>query len=229
MRRSTLFALILLVVIGGLLAVWRGGHIPARFDPLAPLDLAEALNPVTAAKLWLMEGNNRACVSALRRAGVALIEMPKRSTKPDCALNGTVLISRLSRASFNPEEMRCDMALRLYLFERHGIQPLAQKHLGAAVTRINHFGSYSCRTIAGSDRMSEHATANAFDISGFTLGDGKTVTLKRDWTGGGASSRFLHDLRVRACLLFNLVLSPDYNADHEDHFHLDMGRHMACH
>lgn len=229
MRRSTIIILVLAVAIGGLLAAWRSGSIPPRFDPLAPLDLSEAPNPVTAIKLWLMEDDSRACISVLRRAGVSLKEMPDRTVTPNCRLDGTVMISRLSRASFNPEEMRCDIALRLYLFERHDIQPLAQRHFGTAVNRINHYGSYSCRTIAGSSRMSEHATGNAIDISGFTLADGKTVSLKRDWSAAGATSYFLKDLRSRACLLFNMVLSPDYNEAHADHFHVDMGWSMGCH
>jgi hypothetical protein len=53
--------------------------------------------------------------------------------------------------------------------------------------------------------------------------------LKTGWRGGGAPAAFLHDIRARACLLFNLVLSPDYNTDHADHFHLDMGWLMGCH
>ena len=229
MRRSTIIILVLAIAIGGLLAAWRSGSIPPRYDPLAPLDLSEPPNPVTAIKLWLMEDDSQACMSVLRRAGVSLKEMPARNVTSNCTLDGTVMISRLWRASFNPEEMRCDIALRLYLFERHDIQPLAQRHFGTAVNRINHYGSYSCRTIAGSSRMSEHATGNAIDISGFTLADGKTVSLKRDWSAAGASSLFLRDLRSRACLLFNMVLSPDYNEAHADHFHVDMGWSMGCH
>jgi hypothetical protein len=77
--------------------------------------------------------------------------------------------------------------------------------------------------------MSEHATANAFDLAGFHLSNGRAISLKGDWKSGGPASAFLHDLRTRSCLLFNMVLSPDYNADHADHFHLDQGWLMGCH
>ena len=40
---------------------------------------------------------------------------------------------------------------------------------------------FSCRTIAGRRSMSEHATANAFDISGFKTKSGKLISVKRDW------------------------------------------------
>ena len=57
---------------------------------------------------------------------------------------------------------------------------------------------------------------------------GQEITLKRDWLSGTASGRFLRDVRNGACELFNLVLSPDYNADHADHLHFDMGRYRSC-
>ena len=106
---------------------------------------------------------------------------------------------------------------------------MAQQYFGAGVKRLYHFGSYSCRTIRGSGWMSEHATANAFDLAGFGLSDGRSIFLKNDWRGGAAPRAFLHDIRTRACLFFNMVLSPDYNVDHVDHFHLDMGLLMGCH
>jgi hypothetical protein len=121
------------------------------------------------------------------------------------------------------------VALRLYLLERHVIQPLARRRFDSGVTRISHFGSYSCRTMRGGSRLSEHATANAFDIAGFELANGRTITLKRDWTSAGTPSRFLREVRLGACSLFNMVLSPDYNADHADHFHVDMGLFRGCH
>ena len=42
-----------------------------------------------------------------------------------------------------------------------------------------------------------------------------------DWTGNDPESRFLHEVRDGACKLFATVLSPDYNAAHADHLHLD--------
>ena len=203
--------------------------VPDRYNPLTPLDLAERPNPITGIKLWLMSGNHAACVSALRRAGVAFQEMPTRSEGPYCLRRGTVTIGKFSAATLEPEEMNCGMALRLYLLERHDIQPLARSYFGAGVERIHHFGSYSCRKIRGGSSMSEHTTANAFDLAGFRLSNGRTVSLKQDWQGSGPASAFLHEVRTRACLLFNMVLSPDYNTDHADHFHFDMGWLMGCH
>ena len=202
--------------------------MPDRYNPMAPIDLAAKPTLVTDAKLWLMSGDTKACIDAFQRAGAPVKPMPSRTDRPGCTREGTVEISRLSTARLDPEEMNCDVALRLYLLERHDIQPLARKYFGSDVSRILHFGSYSCRTIRGKSRMSQHATANAFDISGFRLANGRTVSPLKDWNAGGASTRFLRDVRTSACLLFNLVLSPDYNADHADHFHVDMGWYISC-
>jgi hypothetical protein len=220
--------LLLLLAAAGFGLVWLR-LLPAAFNPLEPVDLAERPNFVTPAKLWLMEGDVGACLAALRGAGVAAEPLPARREGPGCERNGTILVSRLWRATIRPEEMNCGLALRLYLLERHKIQPLAQRRLGSAVAEITHLGSYACRTKRGGLRMSEHASANALDISGFRLADGRMVTLKTDWSGGGAKARFLREVGVRACLLFNMVLGPDYNRDHADHFHVDMGWAMGCH
>ncbi len=76
--------------------------------------------------------------------------------------------------------------------------------------------------------MSQHATANAIDVSGFTLNDGRKISLKADWTGDDAKAKFLRAARDGLCDWFNTVLSPDYNALHADHFHADMGPYLTC-
>jgi hypothetical protein len=232
MRRQRFLAIFCLMVLAAgaaLYALLRLELVPARYNLLLPLDLAEAPGPLTGIRLWLIAGDTPACVTALRRASNEVRQMPERSEQGDCARAGTVMVSKLSAAGIKPEEMRCDIALRLYLLERHIVQPLARRHLGSEVARISHFGSYSCRAMRGSSRLSEHATANAFDISGFELANGRNISLKRDWTAGGAPARFLREVRRGACRLFNMVLSPDYNADHADHFHVDMGLFRGCH
>ena len=233
MKRSGAFRLIivLLVVAGAALFLsLRFGLVADRYNPLLPLDLSQPPNVISDAKLWLIAGDTPACIAAFGRAGVTVKPMPRQSAKPGCIREGTVTVSSLSEASFGGEEMRCDVALRLYLLERHVIQPSARRHFSSGVTRITHFGSYSCRTMRGSSwRMSEHSTANAFDISGFKLANGKMLSLKRDWTAQGPAARFLRDIRAGACSLFNMVLSPDYNAAHADHFHVDLGLFRGCH
>ena len=93
----------------------------------------------------------------------------------------------------------------------------------ARVVAIDHFGSYNCRHIYGRDagNWSEHATADAVDIAGFRLADGTRISVARDWKGDGPKAAFLREVRDGACRLFATTLSPDYNAAHRDHLHLD--------
>ncbi len=103
----------------------------------------------------------------------------------------------------------------------------AARAAGDRATAITDLGSYNCRTIAGSDRLSEHATANAVDVSGIRLAHGEVV-IARDWRDRGPRGALARRLRDGACRLFRVVLSPDYNAAHQDHLHLDMGRGRGC-
>jgi hypothetical protein len=75
---------------------------------------------------------------------------------------------------------------------------------------------------------SRHATAEAWDVAGFVLADGRRIRVARDWKGRSREARFLHELRDGACLYFDGVLSPDYNAAHRDHLHLDRGPFRMC-
>lgn len=103
------------------------------------------------------------------------------------------------------------------------LQPAAQRHFGKRVTIIDHAGSYSCRRLYGRSEgaFSEHATADALDIIGFQLADGTRVRVVRDWRSTGPQGQFLRDVRDGSCRLFATILSPDYNAAHGDHLHLD--------
>jgi hypothetical protein len=53
------------------------------------------------------------------------------------------------------------------------------------------------------------------------------VTVVGDWKGEGERAAFLREVRDGACDLFATVLSPDYNAAHRDHLHLDQARRGA--
>ena len=82
------------------------------------------------------------------------------------------------------------------------------------------------------ERPSEHAKANALDVAAVTLKDGRTVSVLNDWRGDGPTGepggRFLHALRDGACQLFSTVLTPDYNAAHANHLHIDGAARGLC-
>ncbi|HVJ02806.1 MAG TPA: extensin family protein, partial [Sphingomonas sp.] len=129
------------------------------------------------------------------------------------------------RIDFSPARLgvSCPVAAALAMWEWNVVQPAAQRHFGQPVATIEHLGSYSCRRMYGRSvgDWSEHATADALDVAGFRLADGKRIRVLADWEEGGAKAAFLHEVRDGACRLFSTVLSPDYNAAHRDHLHLD--------
>jgi hypothetical protein len=74
--------------------------------------------------------------------------------------------------------------------------------------------------------LSEHAFANAVDVSAFVLRDGRRVSVLNGWRGSPKERAFLRRLHQSACKRFGTVLGPEYNAAHANHFHFDMAKSM---
>lgn len=190
--------------------------------PWTPLSLAAPIGPFTAAKITRLTEDAPACRRLLRYAGAAFTTLPP-ITGPRCGYADGVRLQPGPGARFGPDApaVACPVAAALLVWEREIVRPAALRHFGTAVTRIDHVGSFNCRRIAGSANMSEHATADAIDIAGFRLADGRRVRVLGDWAGPSPKAAFLRDVRDGACGVFATVLSPDYNAAHADHLHLD--------
>lgn len=106
----------------------------------------------------------------------------------------------------------------------------AQTILGSGLARVHHVGTYACRRMynRSDGKMSQHAFANAWDVTGFELKDGRVISVLKHWSPRGDAREFLRAVHRDACRTFNIVLGPDYNAAHRDHFHVDMGGGTAC-
>jgi len=230
LRRLRFLLALILVLLVSAYGLSRLGYFewPRPYDPLALPDIDAASNFLTPFKLKRIDSNAENCRAAFARAGKAVVIEPARNDSAQCNKQDTIKLTSLSTAKLNVEETRCAIAARLFMWEHNIVQPAASKYFNEPVTEILHFGSYSCRTIRGSSATSEHATANAFDIAGFRFRSGKLITLMQDWQGSQPPAEFLRDIRDGACDYFNLVLSPDYNADHNDHLHVDMGWYRSC-
>jgi len=150
------------------------------------------------------------------------------ATDSRCRVDTAVRVSRVDAALDHPAVMSCGLASRLGDFEREVVQPLAASELGRRVVRINHLGSFSCRAINGGSHLSQHALGRAIDVAGFRLSDGTTVSVQHDWSESGPKRLFLRHLAHRACSYFSVVLTPDSNAGHYDHIHLDIGPERRC-
>lgn len=223
--------LLLLVVAGAafVFAVWRGWvDVPPRLNPWAPLDVREAPNMLTSFKLWRLKDDRALCDQALASSSLRVARVPDSLPQPGCPLENVVRVQQADTTLSSSFLATCPLAVSFALFERHGLQPAAEEIFGQPVTRIDHIGSFACRSIAGSQRPSQHSYANALDIAGFRLRDGQRISVLRDWPGEGDKARFLRRVRDAACDSFNITLGPDYNAAHHDHFHLDMGGWRIC-
>lgn len=127
-----------------------------------------------------------------------------------------------------PNVMTCRLAEQLQEWVVDGVQPAARELLGSPVARIEHVGIFACRNVAGSSRLSGHAQANAIDVAGFRLEDGRRVSVLKDWGDDGPKGRFLRLAGEAACDRFGTALTPEYNAAHRDHLHLEAGMFGIC-
>jgi len=204
--------------------------LPDRLNPFAPLRVADEPNWLTRFKLGRLETDGPQCLAVLKGSAVAHAPVPDRASGEGCGFKNAVDVTR-SSVTFNSSfRASCPVAVAWAMFEAHELQAAARRHLGREVVRVEHLGTYSCRNVyhRESGRRSEHATANAIDVAAFVLVDGQQVTVARDWRGDPKRAAFLRAVRDGACSFFDVVLSPDYNEAHQDHFHFDMGRYRSC-
>lgn len=181
-------------------------------------------------RLTIDSPQTRVCLANLGQ--LARFEaLPDRDYGGGCYSFASVKLLQAGVPVSNLGAMSCPLAATFVAWVRNGVMPAAQLYLGAELARVETFGSYSCRNINGRQggNRSEHASANAVDVSGFVLADGRRVTVKQDWASADPAVRsFLAAVHTSACRRFKTVLNPDYNALHADHFHLDMGRGPFC-
>jgi hypothetical protein len=82
-----------------------------------------------------------------------------------------------------PATLSCPMADMLGEWLRDTVQPEAKELFGSTVVKVLNASSYSCRNRYGGANtpLSEHALANAFDVSEFVLANGVHVTVLDNW------------------------------------------------
>lgn len=215
--------IVLTLLAAALLAGWRWIKAHPEHDPFAPLDLAQPVGMATPAKLAALRGDVGECRAVLARSKIAYETLDPEGEGPCARADRT----RLEDFPLSPQPppVTCPVAAALAGWRTNSIEPAARDIFGVGVARIEHLGAFSCRRMYGGadGPWSEHATANAIDIAAFVLDDGRRIRLIADWDGEADKARFLRRVRDGACQWFVAVLSPDYNAAHADHFHLDQG------
>lgn len=222
--RAIIVSLILLVGIAAgtwFVRDWIRKH--PQDVPWTTLDLSDPTGRFTRAKLVRLGEDPALCRALMARAGSPDEAAPPRRASPGCGYADGMRLSREAAPSPGGLVTSCPVAAALLLWEDRVLQPSAMRRFGSRVSQVYHSGSYSCRRLYGraDGPFSEHATADAVDITGFRLADGRRISVLRDWAAGDTEAAFLRDIRTGACDYFATVLSPDYNAAHQDHFHFD--------
>jgi hypothetical protein len=173
------------------------------------------------------------CHVDLNREGARFSILPDRDFGGGCGIVGTVQLIDIGVPVTSLKAVRCGQALAFTRWVRNAVAPAAFQILGSELVRVDSMGSYACRNVVGSaraaSRRSGHAIANAIDIAGFTLRDGRRVSILADWKSPDPKvRRFVETVHASACRRFGTVLSPDYNAAHRNHLHLEDDRASFC-
>lgn len=217
------FALMLPLLLASCLSSGGNDHRP----PPRP----QGARPVTLNLPTSRE--TQACFADLARQDVRFSPLPDRDYGGGCRVIGALQLIDIGVPVTNLKAMRCGLARSFTGWVEHAVAPAARQMLGSDLVRIESMGTYACRAVVGAPgavgRLSGHASANAVDVSGFVLRDGRRITVQEGWNGTDAEAReFLRVIRGSACKRFGTVLSPDYNAAHYNHLHLEDDRAGFC-
>ena len=216
MRLHPAISLFLLFVMAGC------GAIP---DSRAP-ERVTATSGRSAASLDRPEV--RQCQAELGRTGSHFAPLPDAFYGAGCATMNSVKLDRIGGdagefAVTNLGPLACPLANSFVGWARYGVDRAARQIFGSPLARIETMGSYSCRTVAGTARLSAHSRAEAIDVAAFVLEDGRRISVMGGWDASAEERRFLRTVHGSACKRFGTVLGPDYNAAHRDHLHLEHG------
>lgn len=168
------------------------------------------------------------CLAALDTLGVHYVRVRRRGIAIGVEVRG--LLGGVEYRSYNRDPLVLDCSL-VYSLARAG-----QVFLANGVERVNFSSAYQRRNIRGTRRPSRHSFGLAIDVHTFALQGGQRfATVKADYEQGlgdnadcmgqpltplGALLRGL-DCELSGSGLFRIVLTPDYDADHYNHFHLE--------
>lgn len=157
---------------------------------------------------------------------IAVIEpLPMFGGPGDCGATDVVKLDAIiqpdkSRVAVSPPAtMRCSMAEALAVWVREDLTA-ATAALGSTPRALDNYASYDCRgrnRVPGA-RMSEHGLANAIDIRGVNLQNGKFA----EFTDRKLDRGFRETIRKSVCARFMTVLGPGSDGHHETHIHLDL-------
>jgi hypothetical protein len=180
---------------------------------------------------------DEACLQLLRAQGVSFSEGPNaEGIRTPVTLDGARFTPRLTPRDRRPAHMDCQLAMALVQ-----ARPVF-RNLG--ISELEYSAAYSYRNRRRSSRLSAHAFGLAIDVHTMRGNRRDYVVARayeRRWgrwqrmppgpgwyqacvgrprTPGGRTLRQLA-CRLRLDEAFRLILTPDDDRDHRDHFHLE--------
>lgn len=170
----------------------------------------------------------QACFADLGKQGIRFEPLPDKYYGGGCSAVSSVQLLDVGTPVTGLGAMTCGLADKFSGWVRFGVGPAAYQILGSRLVKVETMGTYSCRSIAGSAKLSEHGHSNAVDVSAFVLADGRRISVLTGWRGTAREREFLKTIHGSACKRFGTVLGPDYNAAHADHLHFDMSGKGYC-
>lgn len=172
-----------------------------------------------------------ACLAGLDQRHVVYQRVKDWQTPEGCGISQAVRVERTEAEWNHPGLMTCSLASVIADYERDVLQPEAKRLFGHGVKKIWNAGSYDCRGERSDnhpERLSQHALGKAIDITGFEIDDGTVISVLHDWSSKGTKGQYLRAVAKGACDHFNVVLTPNHNAFHRDHIHMDIGPYKLC-
>lgn len=126
------------------------------------------------------------CTQLLK--GVDAVTIPEPPFRQgDCGAMAPVRLVSIGKSpevSFSPPPVvSCDLVVALAKWMKDDVQPLARRHLGSEVIRLDSMSDYSCRMAYGrvGNKLSEHGKANALDIRSFVTRKGGEAVVLAHW------------------------------------------------
>lgn len=179
-----------------------------------------------------------ACREELKTAGFKFQSLPDKTTadKSGCGIpHGVIVFRGPTGIVYDPPiTVDCTLARVLGSVERI-VQEESERHLSSKIAKIGDLGGYACRprNFRKGASLSAHSFGSAVDLASFHPVKGAPVIIARDYAESTRSTKaqdsrrsFLHAvygrLRRREADL-TYVVGPDFNATHQNHFHLDRG------
>jgi len=191
--------------------------------PPRPADSEKPLPPAAAVPSPEILAEETACLERLTTLGVRFEPVPA-ITDGQCGARAPLRVLALPDGlQISPATLVCAAAEALARWTREVVAVEAARHLEAQPTRIAIGTSYECRNQnhRANGKLSEHAFANAVDISGFEFKGRKAVQIG-DHPAETPEALFQNAVRTQACAYFTTVLGPGSDAAHATHLHLDV-------